>query len=53
MGARRYAMHLHKIFTSLAEDAFAGVRRTVAAGFHEVAQILGKERGVKYLKVFR
>eukprot|EP00698_Gefionella_okellyi_P020814 TRINITY_DN6605_c0_g1_i1.p1 TRINITY_DN6605_c0_g1~~TRINITY_DN6605_c0_g1_i1.p1 ORF type:complete len:855 (+),score=161.77 TRINITY_DN6605_c0_g1_i1:112-2676(+) len=50
MGARKYALHLHATFAALADDTFVGVRRTIAAGFHEVASILGKERGVKYLK---
>eukprot|EP00002_Diphylleia_rotans_P010830 TRINITY_DN2141_c0_g2_i2.p1 TRINITY_DN2141_c0_g2~~TRINITY_DN2141_c0_g2_i2.p1 ORF type:complete len:659 (+),score=113.58 TRINITY_DN2141_c0_g2_i2:677-2653(+) len=47
---RRYAMNLHDTYHQLSRDSCAGVRRSIAAGFHEVASLLGKERCVKYLK---
>eukprot|EP00002_Diphylleia_rotans_P010836 TRINITY_DN2141_c0_g4_i9.p1 TRINITY_DN2141_c0_g4~~TRINITY_DN2141_c0_g4_i9.p1 ORF type:complete len:896 (+),score=169.69 TRINITY_DN2141_c0_g4_i9:52-2739(+) len=47
---RRYAMNLHDTYHQLSRDSFVIVRKSVAAGFHEVASIIGKERSVKYLK---
>ena len=50
IGARRYALHLHGVLTSLVGDSNMHVRLSVAAGIHEVMIILGKERGLKYVK---
>jgi hypothetical protein len=50
MGARKYALHLHPVLTTLAEDTHVAVRRCMAAGLHEVALQLGKDRAVKYVK---
>ncbi|GAQ81030.1 hypothetical protein KFL_000690115 [Klebsormidium nitens] len=50
MSARRYALHVHPTLMHLAQDPCARVRKTIAAGLHEVMAVLGPERSAQYLR---
>eukprot|EP00192_Tetraselmis_astigmatica_P010133 CAMPEP_0117687278 /NCGR_PEP_ID=MMETSP0804-20121206/23033_1 /TAXON_ID=1074897 /ORGANISM="Tetraselmis astigmatica, Strain CCMP880" /LENGTH=928 /DNA_ID=CAMNT_0005499297 /DNA_START=369 /DNA_END=3157 /DNA_ORIENTATION=+ len=50
-GDKRYSTFLHNVFVSLAADKDEEVRVAIAAQFHEVSKVLGRDRCVKFLKL--
>eukprot|EP00741_Cyanophora_paradoxa_P020196 tig00000219_g19495.t1 len=53
LGAKKYVWYtntFHPHFVNFCTDPNPLVRRTAAAGFHEIASMLGKERVAKYLR---
>ena len=48
--ACRYSTHLHGALSALVADTEAEVRVQMAAGFHECAVLLGRDRCVQYMR---
>eukprot|EP00899_Mesostigma_viride_P009459 jgi/Mesvir1/18514/Mv04510-RA.1 len=49
-GARRYVLQFHPALTILATDSSEPVRASLAGSLHKLAQVLGTERCVTYLR---
>ena len=49
-GTNQYGNHLDPIFQQLASDESKTVRNTVAFGMHQIVQLLGPQRSLRYLK---
>jgi hypothetical protein len=50
IGGKRFPIYLAKTFKALCQDRESSVRGTIAAGFHEVASVLGPETAAGNLK---
>ena len=50
LGAPKFAVHLLDSLTALSTDNAVDVRQLIAAGFHELASLLGTQRTVAHLK---